>query len=302
MTLYVDGKEEDVQPTPSNMHQPMYMIANLAVGGAGSWPGAPNSSTVFPANFDISYVRAYQLPGYPAPLLPTPLTPADGSATNPKLTLELFNSNVTNVSSGGSAVLTWSSTGSCTASGAPDWTGIEGPFGSQTVSNIIKTTTYVLDCSDASGGNQNIRTITITVPTTSSTTTTTTTTASTTTNPPAVTTPVTTPPTTTATTTLTIPTLPTILPAKLSSSSVVAGGTVNITYNWNAVPMPGNYDIFVHFSTTPGYPVFQDVTNSGALPNGLTTETWSGPKLHAHNYDSCLNSAWRIQYFIGTLL
>ena len=36
----------------------MYIIANLAIGG--NWPGSPNSSTVFPALYQIDYIRAYQ--------------------------------------------------------------------------------------------------------------------------------------------------------------------------------------------------------------------------------------------------
>jgi beta-glucanase (GH16 family) len=35
----------------------MYLLANLAVGG--TWPGAPDASTPFPATFEIDYIRAY---------------------------------------------------------------------------------------------------------------------------------------------------------------------------------------------------------------------------------------------------
>jgi len=38
--------------------QSMYLIANLAVGG--NWPGAPDASTTFPAEFEIDYIRAYK--------------------------------------------------------------------------------------------------------------------------------------------------------------------------------------------------------------------------------------------------
>ena len=52
---------DDIQvasaPTPSDLHQPMYMLVNLAVGGG--WPGAPNASTQFPASYSIDWVRAY---------------------------------------------------------------------------------------------------------------------------------------------------------------------------------------------------------------------------------------------------
>lgn len=37
---------------------PMYLLANLAVGGA--WPGAPDASTPFPAVFAIDYIRVYE--------------------------------------------------------------------------------------------------------------------------------------------------------------------------------------------------------------------------------------------------
>jgi beta-glucanase (GH16 family) len=38
--------------------QPFFLILDLAVGG--TWPGAPTSNTEFPAQMDISWVRAYQ--------------------------------------------------------------------------------------------------------------------------------------------------------------------------------------------------------------------------------------------------
>ena len=34
------------------------MLLNLAVGG--NWPGSPNSSTPFPAQYKIDYVRVYR--------------------------------------------------------------------------------------------------------------------------------------------------------------------------------------------------------------------------------------------------
>lgn len=38
--------------------KPFYLRLNLAVGG--HWPGAPNSATAFPADYEIDYVRVYQ--------------------------------------------------------------------------------------------------------------------------------------------------------------------------------------------------------------------------------------------------
>ena len=62
ITIYFDGRQTASWPTPSDMHQPMYILINLAVGGAGSWPGPPDGSTMFPANMYIDYVRAYASP------------------------------------------------------------------------------------------------------------------------------------------------------------------------------------------------------------------------------------------------
>lgn len=58
ITFYFDGEKVFDTPTPTDMHQPMYMIANMAVGG--HWPGNPNGSTPFPADMKIDYIRAYQ--------------------------------------------------------------------------------------------------------------------------------------------------------------------------------------------------------------------------------------------------
>lgn len=39
---------------------PMHLLVNLAVGG--DWPESPDQTTVFPATFDIDYVRAWHVP------------------------------------------------------------------------------------------------------------------------------------------------------------------------------------------------------------------------------------------------
>jgi beta-glucanase (GH16 family) len=58
---YLDGKRIGATPTPGDLHKPMYMLANLAVGG--EWPGSPDASTVFPAKMTIAYMRAYRFAG-----------------------------------------------------------------------------------------------------------------------------------------------------------------------------------------------------------------------------------------------
>ena len=56
ITWYFDGNEVFQTATPADMHQPMYMLIDLEVGGPY---GNPNSSTQFPANLQVDYVRAY---------------------------------------------------------------------------------------------------------------------------------------------------------------------------------------------------------------------------------------------------
>ena len=54
---YVDGVERARRMTgvPTT---PMYLIANLAVGG--EWPGDPDETTEFPATYEIDYIRVYE--------------------------------------------------------------------------------------------------------------------------------------------------------------------------------------------------------------------------------------------------
>ncbi len=55
---YQDRGSANIQNSVNSteeFHRPMFLILNLAVGG--NWPGSPNSSTVFPANFNIDWVR-----------------------------------------------------------------------------------------------------------------------------------------------------------------------------------------------------------------------------------------------------
>ncbi|OIQ32226.1 MAG: hypothetical protein BM562_04935 [Alphaproteobacteria bacterium MedPE-SWcel] len=55
-----DGLETRRTATPADMHDPMIMILNLAIGG---WNGASDDTTPEDAPFEIDYVRAYQIPG-----------------------------------------------------------------------------------------------------------------------------------------------------------------------------------------------------------------------------------------------
>jgi beta-glucanase (GH16 family) len=55
---FIDGREVKRQPTPADMNKPMYMLANVAVGGG--WPGNPDETTPWPARMSIDYIRAYR--------------------------------------------------------------------------------------------------------------------------------------------------------------------------------------------------------------------------------------------------
>ncbi|MFT8247218.1 family 16 glycosylhydrolase, partial [Roseomonas sp. BN140053] len=57
LTYYFDDQAIAQVATPDDMHKPMYMIVNLAVGG--SWGGAPAAADFRPATMDIDYVRVY---------------------------------------------------------------------------------------------------------------------------------------------------------------------------------------------------------------------------------------------------
>ncbi|HEX9013178.1 MAG TPA: carbohydrate binding domain-containing protein, partial [Anaerolineaceae bacterium] len=80
LVWYVDGVERKrVTDTTAIPHVALYLLANLAVGG--TWPGSPDSSTVFPAYMNIDYIRAWTRSGSaPAPTAtPQPPTTAGSS-------------------------------------------------------------------------------------------------------------------------------------------------------------------------------------------------------------------------------
>jgi serralysin len=82
ITWYVDGVEVFQSRTPADMNKPMSIIVNLATGG---WAAA--AGDLSGADMKIDYVRAYALPGTPAPSAPTyqnsPFAlPESGASTN----------------------------------------------------------------------------------------------------------------------------------------------------------------------------------------------------------------------------
>ena len=64
MTWYVDGIATRTVATPADMHQPMTIFANLAVGG--SWAGAPDFGSDGQAAMKIDYIKVWDSNPYAA--------------------------------------------------------------------------------------------------------------------------------------------------------------------------------------------------------------------------------------------
>lgn len=79
LTFYFDGTEVARTPTPADMNQPMYLIANLAVGG--HWAGNPSLGTTLPAEMLIDYIRAYSADPAAAGIVAPPVSTPDAGAT-----------------------------------------------------------------------------------------------------------------------------------------------------------------------------------------------------------------------------
>lgn len=59
ITWYLDGDKRTYYAAEKKYvpDEPMYLIANLAVGG--DWPGAPDADTPFPSDFEIDFIRVW---------------------------------------------------------------------------------------------------------------------------------------------------------------------------------------------------------------------------------------------------
>ncbi|MEM9887975.1 MAG: family 16 glycosylhydrolase [Bacteroidota bacterium] len=55
--LYATKNRSDVAPARWPFDQDFHFLLNVAVGG--NWPGSPNTSTPFPQNMEVEYVRVY---------------------------------------------------------------------------------------------------------------------------------------------------------------------------------------------------------------------------------------------------
>jgi len=79
ITYYIDGQQVGQVKTPDDMHTPMYMIANLAVGG--DWVENPGGET---GHMNIDYIRAYSKDPSSHPAIAQPdHSPAVADGTTP---------------------------------------------------------------------------------------------------------------------------------------------------------------------------------------------------------------------------
>ena len=60
ITWYFDGRRVFAAPTPADMHQRMFLLVNLAVGG--TYAGSPDAQTKFPALFEVDWIRVFAPP------------------------------------------------------------------------------------------------------------------------------------------------------------------------------------------------------------------------------------------------
>ncbi|MCW3038208.1 MAG: 1,3-beta-glucanase, partial [Solirubrobacterales bacterium] len=59
--VFATVRKADLQPGQGWVYDHAFsLLLNLAVGGAQSWPGAPDASTPFPASMLVDWVRVYQ--------------------------------------------------------------------------------------------------------------------------------------------------------------------------------------------------------------------------------------------------
>ena len=89
ITWYFNGQVVKQEATPSDMHQPMYMVADIFAGNSGSWEGQPSSGAT--ASMKINYIHVYNSDPYTsggstATTTTAATTPSTPAATTPTTT------------------------------------------------------------------------------------------------------------------------------------------------------------------------------------------------------------------------
>ncbi len=73
VTWYFDNKQVYQIATPSDMHQPMYLLLDTAAGTSSSWEGAPNGGS---SAMQVNYIHVYDSNPYTSATPPPPPPPA----------------------------------------------------------------------------------------------------------------------------------------------------------------------------------------------------------------------------------
>jgi mucin-2 len=124
ITFYVDGQQISQVATPADMHQKMYILLDLAVGGG--WAGAPDSTTNWSdSTMKIDYVRAYSSdPSIPA--VGGSTSTSTGTTSTGSTSTGTTSTGTTGTTSTGTTSTGTTSTGT-TASTAPNSTVVTPP-------------------------------------------------------------------------------------------------------------------------------------------------------------------------------
>lgn len=88
ITYYFDGREIGKLKTPSDASKPMYLLANLAVGG--KWPGSATGDT---GRMKIDYIRAYSADPMAHAVAMQQVSSPDGADTMPDGAMAANGSN-----------------------------------------------------------------------------------------------------------------------------------------------------------------------------------------------------------------
>lgn len=60
ISFYFDGSLYATCKPNFETNKPFYMVANVAIGGPGSWPGEPGPNNPWPAILEIDYIKAFR--------------------------------------------------------------------------------------------------------------------------------------------------------------------------------------------------------------------------------------------------
>jgi len=118
LAWFVDGVEVFHTATPADMNKPMYMIANLALGG---WGGELDTGQL-PAQFKIDYIRAYALADGSTTMvskLPPPDSPTSPPPPPPPSSGLVLTAGRNGIATGGDGAdtINAATTGACTMTG-----------------------------------------------------------------------------------------------------------------------------------------------------------------------------------------